>query len=332
MTNMKRALVCSGGSNKGIFHLGILKRLLEKDPNLDYDIYTGISVGAINVAVLASGPLKETLPKVTNIWFEDIKGNSSVWKHKLLPNIIWSAVPSVVLNIVALVLLFVGVSPWLVFLTFLLSLGSLYLVYHVAINTKSVFDTSPLRKIVERNLDPEALKKSGKEMRVGAVSYLDGNFELADQNSSNLIDWIMGSAAFPLFFPLQKIREKYYVDGGVKEMAALNAAVKMGATHVDVIVSGPLSGTSVNSVGGILAQSPRILELMSDEILKNDLRTHFDKIKIRIFSPSETLIDDSMDFSPEKLREMYQKGYESVDAIVTRYELEEVLSGVKQSK
>jgi NTE family protein len=47
-----KALVLSGGGSHGAFEVGVLKKLMLFDKN-EYDIFTGISVGAINAAFLA---------------------------------------------------------------------------------------------------------------------------------------------------------------------------------------------------------------------------------------------------------------------------------------
>jgi len=62
-----KALVLSGGGSAGAFQVGVLRYLVDNE-NVEYDIHTGISVGALNSALLASGTMKETLPLLENIW------------------------------------------------------------------------------------------------------------------------------------------------------------------------------------------------------------------------------------------------------------------------
>lgn len=50
---MSRALVISGGGCKGAFAVGIVKRLLENYPNLEFDMYVGTSTGSLIVPLLA---------------------------------------------------------------------------------------------------------------------------------------------------------------------------------------------------------------------------------------------------------------------------------------
>lgn len=73
----KRALVLSGGGAKGSIQLGMLDFLIN-EKKLEFDIITGISVGALNALLVAQGDF-DILRK---IWF-DIKGNRDVYRNKI---------------------------------------------------------------------------------------------------------------------------------------------------------------------------------------------------------------------------------------------------------
>lgn len=60
---MSRALVISGGGSKGAFAVGVIKRLSDLYPNLDFDIYVGTSAGSL-VITLASLKQYDILEKV----------------------------------------------------------------------------------------------------------------------------------------------------------------------------------------------------------------------------------------------------------------------------
>ncbi len=65
-----RALVLSGGGAKGAYQVGALKKWMSED-NLDYDIFCGISVGAINSTYLTQfkqGDPKGAWEKLNGIW------------------------------------------------------------------------------------------------------------------------------------------------------------------------------------------------------------------------------------------------------------------------
>jgi len=51
-----RAVVLSGGGSKGAYQVGVLKKWMAED-GLDYDLVAGISVGALNAAMLCQTPV-----------------------------------------------------------------------------------------------------------------------------------------------------------------------------------------------------------------------------------------------------------------------------------
>lgn len=77
-----RVLSLSGGGSYGAFEAGVLKRLVENDPNLDYDFITGVSAGAMNAGFLGlypSGNLSTGIRDLEGKWL-DITQNSEVYK------------------------------------------------------------------------------------------------------------------------------------------------------------------------------------------------------------------------------------------------------------
>jgi NTE family protein len=67
-----RALVLSGGGPKGAYEAGVLKKWMAED-GVDYDLVAGISVGALNAAVLCQAPKgspKEAWEYLNRIWLD----------------------------------------------------------------------------------------------------------------------------------------------------------------------------------------------------------------------------------------------------------------------
>jgi len=88
-----RALVLSGGGSKGSYETGVLKKWMAED-GVDYDLISGVSVGALNAAVLCQSPkgapmeawvhlnrfwLDVTTAKVRKSWWPFGMG-SALWK------------------------------------------------------------------------------------------------------------------------------------------------------------------------------------------------------------------------------------------------------------
>ena len=305
-----KACVLSGGGAKGAFQVGVLRYLVDKE-NRDYDVYTGISVGALNAAQCATGPLPKSLLKLEHIWLNSIKGNSSIWKHHLFIYLGLSLALIVALLSGGLVALFLKAAVWITAILFILSVLSLAVPFLALIHTKSVYKNSPLRKIIDNELNLTDIMNSGKILRVGAVQYQNGTYMFGTHENTNLKKWIMASSSFPIFFPMERIGPADYTDGGVVEVAPLDDALALGADEIDIILASPLESDSVDKVPGLPMQLMRILDLMSGEIKENDLikMGHANgKVKIRLFMPDKELTSNSLDFNPKKLEEMYLKG------------------------
>src|SRR5207253_9046854 len=89
------ALVLGGGGAKGEFEVGILEHLAQKQFNFDF--FTGVSVGALNVSVLAQyQSLADAVPALEKLWLE-IRSNDDVYTQPLLgkPLALWDKRESV---------------------------------------------------------------------------------------------------------------------------------------------------------------------------------------------------------------------------------------------
>ena len=91
MSTGGKAVVLSGGGAYGAFQVGMLNALVN-DLGIDFDIIRGVSVGALNGAVLAQaakqpdslGNLSLAVSDLARLW-KGIKGNRSVYRKKWTP-------------------------------------------------------------------------------------------------------------------------------------------------------------------------------------------------------------------------------------------------------
>lgn len=307
-----RALVLSGGGVKGAFQLGVLRELLNNNPELDYDVYTGISVGALNASLLASDKLSTTLPELENTWFEKVKGNHSIWKHHLWKYIL-SAICIILFFVILAFLTFIFSAPKLLTIILgCLALGSFYIPYYALMNTHSIYNNDPLRKLVSENLDIDGLRNNGRKLRIGAVSFETGEYRVADEMNPKLLNWIMASSSFPVFFPMEEIEGQHWTDGGVSNIAPLQDALDLGVTEIDIILASPIDVGEAGELLGIPGEMMRIIDIMSSEILRNDIRLKCSlagiDLKIRVFVPEAQLTSNSLNFDLEGIQRMYQEG------------------------
>ena len=82
---MKRALVLSGGGSKGAFEVGAIAHLINKK-KLDFQLFTGTSVGALNAAFLGQArnhqELQELAEELTGLWL-GIRGSRCIYRGGL---------------------------------------------------------------------------------------------------------------------------------------------------------------------------------------------------------------------------------------------------------
>jgi len=277
-----RALVLAGGGNKGAYQAGVIRYLL-RERGVRYDLYCGVSAGALNAAYLAqfaSGTEHIAADTLSNIWAE--LDQSKIYQK-------W--------------------WPWGEF---------------AALWKTSLYDASPLRRLVSRLIVPERAQISGKMLRIGAVSLNTGAYKVFGEAYSDLVSAVMASSAFPGVFPPVQLGDDLFTDGGVREQTPLNAATSVGATEVDVILCSPESG-SVPLVNPTAIQvALRSLEILTDEILSNDLRLSSQKgapksaIRTRVIRPRFPLSANPLDFSNETLRHLVKLGSEDARLTVLR--------------
>ncbi len=284
-----KALVLSGGGSKGAYQVGVLQRWLLEEKR-EYDIVCGVSVGALNSAALSQAPLGD--PEKA---YEYLDG-------------VWNRVENRKVR-----------KFWFGW-------------YLAALWKSSVYNSTPLEKWVKSELDLDKIRNSGRAVRVGAVSWNTGDYCLATENSERLADWVLASASFPAFLNPIKLDGEEWTDGGVRNVAPLGAAIRAGADEIDVILcSNPDLPRTWNPKGkNALSRALRAVDLMGDEVIRGDLREAglkndlavlggaYKNVKIRVQQPNCVLIEDSLDFSPSKVREMRRKGYE--DACVSFYD------------
>lgn len=316
----KKALVLGAGGVRGVFQIGVLRKLITEDENLDYDILTGISAGALNAGFLACGTLKEMLPELEHIWLKEIKGNSSIWRHHLWLYIAIGIIV-ILLFIIAAFISFILTAPkWLTILFVFLSMTAFYIPYRAHHNTKSIYTTEPLKEIIDKYLDLDKLRSSGKILRIGAVSYEDVEYRIATEYHPDIKDWVLASSTFPVFFPMPVIDDKHWWDGGVINVAPLAEAIALGATEIDIILTNPLRPGKHKKIPGVLGQIIRALDILSNEILVTDIKSkcyNNKNLKVRLIMPDKELTDNSLNFETEKIENIYKSGLDGLYTIST---------------
>ncbi|MBI5021163.1 MAG: patatin-like phospholipase family protein [Ignavibacteriales bacterium] len=297
----KRALVLSGGSIKGGFQAGAIKAVIESGFYPDF-IY-GISVGSLNAAFLCNEIGKHGIPKDPREWSLIGSNLINFWKENIKK-------PSDIANKLS----------WL-----RIALGALFN------NFNGLVDTTPLQKLVRRIIKIDNIRKSSIKLKVGAVNISNGIITYADPSYPDFIEYVLASAAIPMIMPIMKIGNQPFVDGGIKDVAPLKAAIDNGATDIIVIACQPkdMGGVSVNS-GNLIHLTERVFDIMVEEIVNNDIEwseyfnlylpqdgtpeiagplAGYRRLKIKVIRPSVPIHLDLQNFDSEDIKNMIDTGY-----------------------
>ena len=224
------ALAVSGGGARAAYQVGFLRWLAEHYPDLEIPILTGVSAGAINAAYLANHQ---------GTFREKVKGLASVWETLTLDRVFRVDAGSIAGH----------VARW----SMRLLMGK---ASHV-METRSLFDASPLRALLEQVLKPASGVLAGihenlLERRLRAVAITASNYSTGQSitwiQGINLAPWtrahrkgipctlsldhVSASASLPLFFPAVNIGGCWYGDGGIRMTAPLSPAVHLGADRI----------------------------------------------------------------------------------------------------
>ena len=104
---------------------------------------------------------------------------------------------------------------------------------------KSMLDAAPLRAMLTRNLNIEALRRSPMEIIISAVHLATGRLHLYNQAVIE-IDHLMASSAMPILFPWQPIRGEIHWDGGVMANSPLFIALERKIEEIIVVLLSPV--------------------------------------------------------------------------------------------
>ncbi|MFM9977422.1 MAG: patatin-like phospholipase family protein [Sphingomonadaceae bacterium] len=197
------ALVLQGGGALGSYQAGVYEAL--HDAGIETDRVAGISIGAINAAIIAGNPPERRVERLRLFWERMSASLPSfpIWQDDLSREILhlWSA------SVVATV----GVPGF-----FSPRLLSPFFGIPETPGALSFYDSTPLAETLNDLIDWELLNDGPVRLAVGAVEIESGNFHYFD-SAHERIDarHIMASGALPPGLPPVEIDGKWWWDGGL---------------------------------------------------------------------------------------------------------------------
>jgi len=210
-----RVLVLQGGGALGSYQAGAYQALCHFD--FEPEWIAGISIGAINAAIIAGNPREKRVERLKEFW--EMVSAPVPWnpvtksdRGRLLFNetsaalIATFGVPGFFTPRFPPAPLWPPGSP----------------------QSESYYDTAPLRKTLERLVDFDRINDLKTRLSVGAVSVTTGNFKYFDNFEFKKLgkkigpEHIMASGALPPGFPSVVIEGEHFWDGGIASNTPLD--------------------------------------------------------------------------------------------------------------
>jgi NTE family protein len=229
-SSRRAGLILPGGGARGAYQVGVLGALSEILPGstLPFPVVCGISAGAINAGVVAShaDDFPHAVARLEHFWgglrCEQVYRTG--WRHNLATGLHWLAA---------------------------MTLGGLGVA-----NPRSLLDNRPLARLLERELETGKLAANLDQgylhaLVITASGYATNRAVNFFQAESSVAEWaatrqvgrraaidhrhLLASAALPLLFPAQRLGNEFYGDGGLRQTAPLNPALRLGVDRLLVI-------------------------------------------------------------------------------------------------
>lgn len=276
-----RALVLSGGGSKGAYQAGALQHIIGES-NVVYDLFCGVSVGAINSAFLSMflyGEEQESINLLTDLWNKI--DNSSIYKR------------------------------WFPF-------GSFHALWKQSFYDSSPLRNLMKRKLDLNKIRNSGKKVSVGTVSLSSGKYTIFNQSSDYFIDAVIASASFPGMLSPVSFADQLwtdggVKEispvKVAIDMGADEIDIILTSPQ---TRIKHFIEHP---TTVD----ILKRS---LDLSTDKIMANDIEkvemynqlalaeiSNKKYVKLNILRPDYNLIEDLLDFRPHKIQDMMKKGY-----------------------
>src|SRR6516165_5809438 len=202
------ALILQGGGALGAYQAGVYQALAEA--NLHPDWVAGISIGAINSALIAGNSPEKRVERLRTFWetvsaqpfglpfLAALEGRDE-FTHSLI-------------NHVSSVAALIGGAPGF----FQPRVPPPFLYPNGTSEALSYYDVAPLRGTLEALVDFDRINADAMRFSVGAVNVRTGNFVYFDNTTHQICpEHVMASGSLPPGFPPTEIEGEYYWDGGL---------------------------------------------------------------------------------------------------------------------
>ncbi len=224
------ALLLQGGGALGAYQGGVYEALAEADIHPNW--IAGISIGAINAAILAGNPPNSRVDRLREFWTQVTLTAPWDWSGNPFVDLARSNDARNLLNQMSANMAaafgatgFFSTRPLLP----LLQPGG-------TSAATSFYDTQHLKQTLERLVDFDRLNAGMTRFSAGAVNVRTGNFVYFDTTTHKIApEHVMASGALPPGFPAIEIDGEHYWDGGLVSNTPLQWVIESSPQRQDTL-------------------------------------------------------------------------------------------------
>jgi len=224
------ALVLQGGGALGAYQAGVYQAMHEA--GLEPDWISGVSIGAINGAIIAGNPPDQRVAKLREFW-------TTITARPVGFAVPDGDFPRKVYNAFSSFLTLTFGQPGM----FTPRYPSAWFAVRGSRGATSHYDSTPMREHLLKMIDFDRLNSGGLRYAAGAVNVANGNFSYFDNARLTIEpEHVMASAALPPSLPAVQIDEHHYWDGGIVSNTPLSHVLDNTATENTLVFQVDLFG------------------------------------------------------------------------------------------
>lgn len=286
-----RALVISGGGNKGAFAGGIAEYLI-KELKYKYELFLGTSTGSLLLPLLSVGKIDEIKKVFTTVTQDDIFNSNPFIYYKDKDGEIKARI-----NHLSIIRMFMK-------------------------SKKTLGESENLKKLIKRSFslsDFKELNKSNKKVVVSVANLSRSQVEYKQSDRYDYLDfcdWVWASSNLVPFMSLVNKNGCDYADGGFGIFIPIKKAIVMGALEIDAIVLRTQEKSpEIISTGNVLELFLNSFAFMINQIATDNIdiancAVRDNRIKINYYYIPNELSKNVLIFDPDQLSQWWKDGFE----------------------
>jgi NTE family protein len=306
----RRILLLQGGGALGAYHGGVYEGLA--DIGFSPDWVVGISIGAINSALIVGNPAKRRVERLREFW-----NRVSAQAPLLLPAGMDFARPMMNRMAAASAMCF-GIPGF-----FVPRMPPPHLAPEGSLAALSYYDTEPLRATLEELVDFDLINAGHIRLSLGAVNARTGESVYFDSTDRKITaSHVMASGALPPGFPPVEIDGEHYFDGGIMSNTPLQYVAKDFRMDALIVQADLFSG-----LGELPSNLNQVQERVKD--IQFQSKTRFSYAQIREIEALRSTLADVLGKLPaslrsdpqvKKLQELSRRGRLSLVHLINRHD------------